>query len=80
MYVMEVKPKRTWRGLRMAKNGSMNASVTTRHSATSHWFQPTTAATVLGQLQRIRQAGRALDLDEAHRRVVECACRAEQLR
>ena len=80
MFTLEVKPKRTWRGLRMVPNGTMNATVTSRHAAASHWFQRSTAEVVLRQLQRIRQAGRVLQLDDDHRRIVECGCQAESLK
>ena len=80
MFIMEVKPKRTWRGLRMARAGRLAATVTTRHSATSHWFTQGTAESILRELRSIRQAGLEVTVDGDHRRVTECACRAESLR
>jgi hypothetical protein len=80
MYVIEVRPKEKWRGLRMAKQGQHTATVTFRHIFSSHWFQRETAEGILRNRPRIIQMGRHVTLEPQQIRIIECGCRPESLR
>jgi hypothetical protein len=80
MYVIEVRPKQAWRGLRFAKEGApLRARVTSRHPVASHWFQRATADWVVNIHPEVRSAGRVLDLAWDRWRIVECACSPRSL-
>jgi hypothetical protein len=79
VYVIEVRPKATWRGLRMAKHGQHTATVTFNHRFSSHWFQRTTAEGILRDRPRIIQMGRPLSLEPQQIRIMECGCRPDRL-
>lgn len=79
LFVIEVKPKRTWRPLKMAGD-NRTLRVTTRHGAASHWFREATATWVVERVPDIRAAGRRLGLTPAQIRVVPCECRPDSLK
>lgn len=80
MYVIEVRPKRAWRGLRFPKDAvPRHATVTSRHTATSHWFQHQTADWVVKARPEVRSSGRLLTIAGERWRIVECACSPRML-
>lgn len=47
MFVIEVRPARAWRGLRMVGTGELLLFATKEHGRASHWFAKTTVEQLL---------------------------------
>lgn len=76
MFVVEVRPAKAWRGLRIVKNGGLVFRPTRGHTRASHWFAKSTAEDVLtyGKV-RVGYEDKALtELDAARKGIRECEC------
>jgi hypothetical protein len=75
MYVVEVRPAKAWRGLRLLKRAGMVARPSA-HRAATHWFAKSTAQQMLDTVKlRIGQTDKPLsELDVARKGIRECEC------